>query len=223
MSIGQPDFSSVTMPGLQSPIYQSGIVAGSGGLIPYTFAVPAVTFRTLFLQVAVLHGSALTNIEVAGSGSGLVYYNQTPYLPNEVTLYDTYPVVVPVLGGIDQTYIVTVTTPSATGFLNVYADTASYDESIFYNGYPKYYATVLNAAGTTTLVAGPCRLLTAALGAQAASNGNIFANGTVILNVQGSGAVAMPLPQPYIIQRGQVVALNWGAGTILGAVTAAYP
>jgi len=114
--------------------------------------------RTLILNIVpTTFGATVTNVKVYQNGGSLYpFYNQPPYLANNLSGGYYYQVVVPVfpvqfaLG-----YVVNVTCSTGTAYIYVYGDSAQYDESVFYNG----PVTTVSASGPGTLVNGPCRLL----------------------------------------------------------------
>jgi hypothetical protein len=233
VSIGQPDFSSVTMPGLQSLVYQSPLTTPTGGVLDYTFSLPSVTYRTLLLIVSVLHGDPISNIQVGGEGSGIIYYNQPPYLPPEIEFYDVYPVIVPIMGGIDVDMLVGVTTTSANGYLKAYGDTAQYPESVFYNGIVQAATNTANNS-TATILTGPARLLTAHLELDAnaiAGTGLLEINGNTMARLDQVAAADAGLDVPFtfppntILQERQtlVVVSSVNGLFAIGSCTYAYP
>lgn len=93
--------------------------------------LPNSTFRTLFLRLTTSDGNPITNVQVSGQTSGLLYYNQPPYLPPEVTLVFGYEIVVPIFGGIDTSIQVIVTKAGGTWSLVAYGDSLEIPESTF--------------------------------------------------------------------------------------------
>ena len=209
-----------------SVIYGNVFLTPSGGIVgPVTVTVP-VGVRTLILDMSMSDAETIISVSVAGTSSGRYYYNQAPYLFQRFGATNSYQVVVPFIGLVDTQVTIQMTQAGAPDQVDftVFGDTAQYPESAFYNGPVTVADAVVTGAGTTTLATGPCRLLTAALGAQAASNGNITVGTAVVLNVQGGGEVAVGFPpNGQIVAPGVVVGVQWGAGTILGAISTAYP
>ena len=155
-----------------------------------------------------------------------------PYLPGIGTL--TYTFVVPVVGFIDSEILFAYGLfgfPAAA--VQVYADTAEYSESLFYNG-PVQTVSVAGA-GTDTLLAGPARLLTAQVQATASTAGSTRirqgAGGPILLTADATATSTNPasetvaFPDDTILSAGSLLqAVITGAGSSsIASVSYAYP
>jgi hypothetical protein len=172
----------------------------------------------------------ITNVIIAGTQTGQLYYDQPPYLfaPEGFSAQ----VICPVNGAADTAIGITVVAsppPLAPWTFSVYADTDQYEESIFYNGPVK----VGNAFGAgATLVTGAARLinLTGLL-----LPGNMAANLTV--SIEGEIYVALvclangaaevfnvPFTPNLILPAGEsvVVAMNTPGTGAFGNASLAY-
>jgi hypothetical protein len=206
------------------------------------------TTRTLVFRISVLSGTII-NLQVVGTTTDILYYNQPPYLPQGPGPSTVYGVcVMEISGVIDSSVNFAVTTSGgASPTVTVFADPSPYPESVFYNGPVQTASLAWNGNhGTNTILTGPARLLTASVftyttgtspGWSALSLGTYNANSSIILATgspignSGStpGPVAMTFPDNTILQAGQIIQLlidNPGTGTDIvggGAVTYAYP
>jgi hypothetical protein len=183
------------------------------------FTVPPGT-RTLSITFSATASGTdpITKVRVVGITSLYNYYNQTPYLVTTASGANSYIVVVPITE-IDSSFNVAMVVGGAgtTQFAcTVVADTAQYDESVFYNGAVK----VATAVAVGTMATGPFRLLTASvLGATSA----LSIGGTnVIQNNSGTVPVVLSFPQPYLIPAGVIVAAA-GTGPPTIEISYAYP
>jgi hypothetical protein len=203
------------------------------GAKSFVVTVPS-NARTLILVIV---GSffepvvGITNITIQGEQTDQLYYNQTPYLFGAQSI--SAQVICPVNGAADTTYGITVTSPgpaSGPWAYSVYADTAQYKESTFYNGTVK----VANAfAASGTMVTGPCRLLglTATLvPANAACNAVVSVNGQQLIVLDQAGATGtvaqfqeVTFPDDTILQQGQTVTFSTTGGFGSASVAYAYP
>ena len=188
-----------------------GSTSWSGSAGPWTLAsIPmAPTTRTLLIRVS--NDALVSNLTVTGDQTGVTYYNQIPYLSNSRSVTTKCFAVVPIAALADTTVTVVAHAggPGGNGSMQVYADTAVYQESEFYNGNT-------NAAGTGApgaIVVGPCRLLTA------------WCQGCTIL-LDGSATILggtdnqMTFPENTILAAGHGLSQS-GAG--FAGVTYAWP
>ena len=189
-----------------------------------TITVPAGT-RTLIIQDLI--GGALSAtpiLDVKGSQSLLTYYDAPFYLG---AVGDSYTAIVPVNPAVDSSYIVQVYGGTETHTVTISGDTTQYDESVFYNDTINVTSTA--AVGTTTLVTGPARLLTAQVEAAAAGvNSARLRIGTQIILTADSTAAssatteAISFPPNVIVPAGATAdAVIVGSGIV--SATWAYP
>jgi hypothetical protein len=192
---------------------------------PGSFTVPP-NIRTLVFLMQTASPTTVTGLAVQGLQTGLEYYNQALYLPvsSGVILGQNLQIaVVPIVAVIDTSFGFSFGTSPILQQVTttVLGDAAGYDESMFYNG-PILEASHSGATVGTTLVTGPCRLLTAygncATGGPAVT---INVNGTAVLVTQG-GPVGLTFPDDTIVQSGQAVQVVIATGG-QGGVTYAYP
>ena len=118
-------------------------------------------------------------------------------------------------------------------YINVYADTLKYEESDFYNGVPTSGGVAYLNSGSSTLVNGPCRLISAQMAVQQGSGTGYsqsqlhFISGNNIMQLNSPyGGVGNPLtfPQPFIVPIEDGIVLSWSAGgPIQAQVITAYP
>jgi hypothetical protein len=212
--LGQP----VTI--LTIPKYVSGTLT--------QFAIP-IGVKTLVVQIIDLGAGGLATNVLINNGNAFPLYNQAPYLPSP---FGGQWVVVPIppFYGPNSSFI-TITGPDASGYLvTIYGDTAQYDESVFYNGVAQSAPLVaVTGAGTTTLLTGPARLLTAFLEAAPGVTGFLIVSGQYIARVDvpvGGNTVVAPItfPPNYILPAGNTVAVqSTGAPIVSGGVSYAYP
>jgi hypothetical protein len=214
-----------------------GLVAGPGlsALVSASAIVPIpTTARTLILQLSsgpVADG--LSTVKVTGTTSGIVYYNQAPYLTYQpIVGHPFYIVIVPVVGVVDSTVAVAANSSGgATNFsLTAWADGSQYDESVFYNGVAQSAQQILVGAGGATIINGPARLLTADLEASGnGCTGVIDLNSIGVLRRDGTAANPDPsgsltFPPNTILPAGETLSLQQaGAGATIGSATFAYP
>jgi hypothetical protein len=181
-----------------------------------------IGIRTLILNIVpTTFGATVTNVKVYQNGGSLYpFYNQPPYLANNLSGGNYYQVVVPVfpvqfaLG-----YVVNVTCSTGTAYIYVYGDSAQYDESMFYNG----PVTTVQAAGSGTFAYGPFRLL--ALNISGSSIGGYLGRNfpalVALVNVEANMAEAFSYGgNGIIIPSGDWVSYNSVAAA---SITYAYP
>lgn len=208
---------------------------GNGGGTTGTIILPP-TARTLILSFfgkGVLALNPITSLQVIGNTSGYHYYAAPPYLSGpQITPH--YLVVVPISGSIDPTLTVNYQTADTGNYtLTISADTAEYDESIFYNGTLQMVNASATAAGTVTILTGPARLLTAQLEMiSTTTTGFIaYAGGEAILRCQagttGEANSTIDFPPNTILPAGQglfLITAGTGSGPASTAqVGYAYP
>jgi hypothetical protein len=199
--------------------------ASSGNPGFFINPVPA-GIKTLVINFEVTATVAANDLFVQGAPSQFVYYNQLPYLASNLgggTI--VYTAVIPILQ-IDASILVRLQGWSGSGniFIETWGDINEYKEDILYNGITK--AASGSTGGSLTLVTGPCRLLTATLEQTgAASVGSALEiGGTPVLNVFTVGAVQnVTFPPNTIVPGPTIISLNTTAGTLVGAVSYAYP
>lgn len=176
-------------------------------------------------------------VQIAGTTSLIDYYNQPPYLIGPEG--NTATIVTPIAGFVDTTILIEWTwavAPPGGYTVAVYADTAEYDESIFYNG-PMQSVSVTEAPdGTYPILSGPARLLTLSLEQAAAGSSDVVwfkggvATAAILRADVGAGlAPAVPVmtfPPNTILKAGDSLELNvyGAAGSASNAnVVWAYP
>jgi hypothetical protein len=204
-------------------------VTVSGGIINFAAIPVPSAARTLIFIIGQL---SLASVTITGNQSGLVYYNQPVYLKSATT--DQF-VVVPIVAGLDSTF-----TFAGSGLSNVstaftiYADTAQYDESVFYNGVAQTSSAASSTSTLATVLTGPARLLNATLALTNTVAGDAVAvlrvnsaSNAIRLELEAIGglASAIAFPPNTILPAGATVqtALTVGTGLSAGGVTYAYP
>ena len=183
------------------------------GTDSYTITPPTLA-RTLLLRIHT-NGVGTVNgpVQVYGATSGILYYNQWPYLRQTATLPPqvSWLCVVPVAGAVDTSFVVTIPSTGGTMFVVVYSDTALYDESVFYNGPTVIKETV--AAGL--ILNGPFRVLSLfCQGTAAAQDGG---GQTIVSSSTTNPNVGLTFPGGLIIPFNS--SLNQSGG---GQVTLVY-
>lgn len=164
-------------------------------------------------------------VQVTGVQSQFIYCLKPFYLGS--TYYPgfsadlAYLMVVPIASSVDTEIQIFIVGPGSAGeySFNVYGDTDLYDESIFYTGTPT--ATSSNTA--STLVNGPCRLLSAEVFSTSTAAAAIKLGSGTLIETSGAAdqPVAISLPDDTIVPAGTLITL---AGTNpFGAVSTAYP
>ena len=192
----QPIYPAANSTALTSTTYQAppGVIlpaaayTASGGNVTLTVPITA-SVRTLLLFISSNPGAlGCTGVVVTGLQSGMVYYNQPPYLPGNIGTAPSYTVVVPVAPALDTSVRVsfTFTTAAWQGTLGVSGDTAEYPESLFYNGTLQEFHTA-TVATTALCLNGPFRILTASCGvANAAQTAVLLLDGVAALRVDSN-------------------------------------
>ena len=220
MTDGQLTGAAQYAQGLGELLTTFAYVGGAGtNTVDFTIPIPP-NVRTLLVYVGTTLGGVVLNVKIGGPTLGgfspWPLYNARPYLVGQpgITQNDAV-VVVPVPGNLsDGIGLKAEVTATGGGWVgSVYGDTASYDESLFYNG--PIQAVSLGAAGT--LVNGPCRLLTAWL--SSGTGVSMTLGAAIILQNTGATGLATSFPPNTILPAGQSVAISAGAG----GVTYAYP
>jgi len=180
------------------------------------------TARTLIVALQAFVNGNWPSLEVRGSQSGLDYFNQPLYLKSAVN--QNYLAAIPMAGIVDKDVDI-VTTSTASFTMSVFADTAQYDESVFYNGVLQTASTGLGAAGSVAVLTGPARLLTAEIENVGATQAVLGIGGTNLLAATGTDARAMvTLPAGSILPAGQSLTLTQiGAGSANAQLGWAYP
>jgi hypothetical protein len=223
---------TLTLPGL-APVnpFNLGLTANlPGGIINMT-----PNTHTLILQASAIV-QANPVVVVTGAQSNIVYYNQPFYLG--LTGFPANPyAVIPVNPGLDTGVIITVNDfkgsvlpPPAMVTYNITSDSDQYTESVFYNGPTKAVIATQAGTGTTIVLNGPARLLTAALfgsnpGAGAGVNLNL--DGETFISAGGINNVAVTVGFPVntILKAGSSIAVvsTAAAENAFGEITYAYP
>jgi hypothetical protein len=160
---------------------------------------------------------SIASIQVQGTTTQTNYYNQAPYLIGNLAA-NWYTVVVPVNSIIDGAVTVTITVAALQSItLQVFGDTAQYDESVFYNG--AVQATTVVAAGT--IKSGPFRLISV----NALSTGTgaiVLSSGGNLLVTNANGLVQeQSFPPNLIVPAG--VSVNATGAVGQSSVVWAYP
>jgi hypothetical protein len=180
-------------------------------LFPVT--VPVGT-KTITLQYTP-QGSPSGGVFIYGSTSGIVYYQQPPYL-GLGGLYSI--IIVPINSAMDTVLDISINT-GTSGTYNLWADTDNFTENHYYNG-PISAAASTGVSGIT-LIAGPCRLLTAAVAATTAFTSIQLGTINICSVASTGGAMGMSFPgKGIIIPYGQSIKVN---GTGQADITYAYP
>lgn len=205
------------------------IFTAANPLVNQVIPLPANT-RTVIAEFITPFADAEVPNFVSITGA-INYYAQPPYLigpqGNQCVM------VAEISGPTSSTVAIQWTWPGGTlplgGFtLNVYADTAQYPESVFYNGPLK----VANLFATTgTLLTGPCRIFSVSqlIAAGAAVCNAELAIGSANLSVldgnPGTGQVLQDrvnFPEAVILQLGQTLTFSFGGSATFGNASAAY-
>jgi hypothetical protein len=194
-----------------------------GGVIP----ILPQTHTLLISCNAIIPATAI--LTVTGAQSNYPYYNNPFYLQGGFTGL----AVVPVNPGIDQGVVVTLAAfkagpPPALATCQVVGDSNEYEESIFYNGEMQAKSTSI-ANGTRTLITGPARLLTVAVGSQGTAGqvnmgiapGDTFLFSGGLTNTPGP----LTLPDNTILPVGTNLTITSfaAATTAVGTCSFAYP
>jgi hypothetical protein len=217
--------SAISSVGLGSTLYPATSLAFSGGIAFANVPVPAGT-RTLIIDVSVGNTSTITNVQVSGSTSGRNYYNQPPYLASTAGPNNLYTIIVPFIGLVDTSVVVTLTEGGTVqnATLTVFGDTAAYPESIFYNGTAQTTGVVQGVIGNTTIVTGPKRILAVTADANAAGVGSVQMNGNTLIALNaGQGPTSLPMPPFTILQALETIVLAASTAATAGSVCWAYP
>lgn len=189
---------------------QIPIVAGHG--TSSVFLVNG-TVRTLLVTCKPSSGNSnhVTSLFLTGQTTGN-FYGGGPYL---ATGGQTVLMVVPIPPSLEPAgYTVTIGSSDPTVTVTVVADTASYDESLYYDG----HLLSASVGGAGTLLNGPARIFSLSLESPAAPE-NLSINGTPIIVAESGTIVVMSFPTPVILGPGGQVTITGGNG---GAVYA-YP
>jgi hypothetical protein len=234
----------------QTIAYGPASLGVSGGIVNFTIpSIPAGT-RTLILEIVPFDASlegGITSMSVIGKQSGFFYYGnglglggggigggQVPYLvfpTGTGGAWAGFLVVIPIMSTVDNSFQVTVATPSGTCTLTAWADPQEYDEDLFYNGSHQVANFNVNTVTNTTILQGPARLLWASAAVNSGGNCILLINGRSALNPQspaGAPGVTQSISFPgkgQLLQPGQsVVAENLINGIFsLMSIGWAYP
>jgi hypothetical protein len=196
----------------------SPIALTNPGITNAIVAVPS-NVRTLIINFAtpLFDAEVPSNIEVAGETTGIIYYNQPPYLISAQGNICT--IVVPFNPAADTGVSITITSANANTYtMTVFGDTTLYEESEFYNGVAQFADT---GTSGNTVIAGPVRLLTLTV---AANNGicQVVQGPATVLVLEQAGVVEMTFPPNTILKTGEsLVYSTSGAG--IASVVYAYP
>ena len=160
---------------------------------------------------------------MTGTQSLLTYYDAPFYLG---AVGDSYTAIVPVNPAVDSSYLVQVFGGTETHTVTISGDAELYDESVFYNGTVQEVHTSV-VATSQTLVAGPVRILAAAVAvANAASTALLIIDGATALRVDASSSetntATLSFPPKVIVPAATVVQYTiTGGGHV--SLTYAYP
>lgn len=170
-------------------------------------------------------------IYVIGDTTGIAYYGpQSPYI--DAFLGTSALIVTPVIAVADSSVTVTINTSEPTIDINMWGDTAQYDESILYNGYIKSVAyTRLTSATGVTLLSGPARLLSASISvdvgggtAQLLFDGIPFLDAAAQATPAANGTNTTTFPPNTLLPTNSIIeALFTGGATADFSVMYAYP
>ena len=226
----QPLYPAANSTALTAQITQTppGAIGTFTGLTGTVTGVPA-SVRTMVVQISST-SNVVTNLNVSNVGPpSFEYYNQAPYLLEGLAPF-TYVVVIPISPvGTTNGFTFIVTTAAGIPTVSVFGDTSIYTESIYYNGVVLAASIGLVTAGTTTVIEGPCRLLTANVrSSTSTANAYLLIDGTEILNSNGAASQtvsnSLTFPPNTILPSGsRLQLLQVGAGFSEGSVTYCYP
>ena len=228
MADGQLTGAAQYAQGLGSTLFSTASVAsGAANTVP----LPPTT-RTVVVSATLL-SDAFTlapQIIVEGATSGFQYHINNAYLRSSLPGSELWVAVVPITSTIDTSLTITVNDTVGENFgLSVYGDTAQYPESVLYNGRAGASAALRTVGGTTTLLNGPARILTAQVrSTTAAVNAFILWDGVEILHANANAtsqiSSTLAFPPNTLLSSGSTLALNTaGVGAATGTVVSAYP
>jgi hypothetical protein len=200
---------ALTQPAQPVTLVPAAQFTASGGNVTMQVTLPSYV-RTLLIFIQSNPGAlTCTGVSVVGATTSMTYYNQPPYLPGNIGTAPSYLVVVPVAPSIDPVVTIgyTFTTGAWQGTIEVSGDTSIYDESVYYNG--TVHLAQTTAVGTTLLINGPVRLLTAQCTTAAGniSSARLEVNASIMLTAD-STAVSTQQTQAHA---------SWGEGIIVKA------
>ena len=202
---------------------------GSGSAFSESTGTIADNVRTLIVQDKVtgvpFAPGFLPNLEVTGDDSGLIYWDQPFYLANTGGAILTANV--RINPAIDSSYTVAIAAVAGdTHTVTISGDSEAFDDSVFYNGTVQEVHTSV-VATSQTLVAGPVRILAAAVAvANAAATAILIIDGATALRVDASSSetntATLSFPPKVIVPAATVVQYTiTGGGHV--SLTYAYP
>ena len=202
---------------------------GSGSAFSESTGTIADNVRTLIVQDKVtgvpFAPGFLPNLEVTGDDSGLIYWDQPFYLANTGGAILTANV--RINPAIDSSYTVAIAAVAGdTHTVTISGDSEAFDDSGFYNGTVQEVHTAV-VATSQTLVAGPVRILAAAVAvANAAATAILIIDGATALRVDASSSetntATLSFPPKVIVPAATVVQYTiTGGGHV--SLTYAYP
>ena len=202
---------------------------GSGSAFSESTGTIADNVRTLIVQDKVtgvpFAPGFLPNLEVTGDDSGLIYWDQPFYLANTGGAILTANV--RINPAIDSSYTVAIAAVAGdTHTVTISGDSEAFDDSVFYNGTVQEVHTAV-VATSQTLVAGPVRILAAAVAvANAAATAILIIDGATALRVDASSSetntATLSFPPKVIVPAATVVQYTiTGGGHV--SLTYAYP
>ena len=199
---------------------------GSGSAFSESTGTIADNVRTLIVQDKVtgvpFAPGFLPNLEVTGDDSGLIYWDQPFYLANTGGAILTANV--RINPAIDSSYTVAIAAVAGdTHTVTISGDSEAFDDSVFYNGTVQEVHTAV-VATSQTLVAGPVRILAAAVAvANAAATAILIIDGATALRVDASSSetntATLSFPPKVIVPAGAVVHYTIAGG---GQVSLTY-
>ena len=202
---------------------------GSGSAFSESTGTIADNVRTLIVQDKVtgvpFAPGFLPNLEVTGDDSGLIYWDQPFYLANTGGAILTANV--RINPAIDSSYTVAIAAVAGdTHTVTISGDSEAFDDSVFYNGTVQEVHTAV-VATSQTLVAGPVRILAAAVAvANAAATAILIIDGATALRVDASSSetntATLSFPPKVIVPAGAVVQYTIAGGGQV-SLTYAYP
>ena len=228
MADGQLTGAAQYAQGLGSTLFSTASVAsGAANTVP----LPPTT-RTVVVSATWLSGvnAGPPQIIVEGATSEIQYHYDNAYLTSSFVGSTLWVAVVPITSTIDTSLTITVTGTVGENFgLSVYGDTAQYPESVLYNGRASASKATRATAGTTVLLNGPARLLTAEVRSTSPIvNAFILWDGAEILHANANAtsqiSSTLTFPPNTLLSPGSTIALlTVGADAGVGTVVSAYP
>ena len=230
MADGQLTGAAQYAQGLAVPLLPATPFTASGGLVNVPVPVPP-TVRTLIVTTASAPGAlGLQSLTAVGLVTQQQLYAGPPYLPGEVGTAPTSIFVIPIITPIDTGVglFFSFFAGGWQGTIEVAGDTAQYPESVLYNGQAGAAVAARTVAGTTTILNGPARILTAEVHSAAAVNAVIVWDGAEILHANATAAQqissTLTFPPNTLLSHGSSISLTtFGAGAATGTIVSAYP